>query len=75
MTLIEALDILARVHTKEDELAGFIVRAGVPSYDIMSAGVTWTAYVDAWGKLRAELNMPYEPKDDAPLGAQLEQTK
>lgn len=46
MTLIEALGILSRVHTRDDDQLGYVVMMGAsPEYD-------GHRYIEAWGVVR-----------------------
>lgn len=56
MSLGEALQLLAEVHTREDSHTGYVVDMGaVPPWPYQKD------YVQAWGVLRARLGMPSAP--------------
>ncbi|MEH2700527.1 hypothetical protein GFL93_12890 [Rhizobium leguminosarum bv. viciae] len=56
MSLEQALDTLARVHTKDDETAGFVVVMGAaPEAGNM---VINHDYITAWGVVRERLGRP-----------------
>lgn len=60
MTLFEAIQIVARVHTRDDDEIGFVVEMGAtPRYD-------HNRYVKAWGTIRREAGLPCDPVDTAP---------
>ena len=63
MPLREALHILARVHTNDDDQVGFHVRMGVATvgfeYGSMCAH---DQYVEAWRVVRKHLNMQVDPQ-------------
>lgn len=61
-TLFDAMKVLARVHTLEDERTGFAVEMA-PTLSMRCAGVTEPEYVDAWAVVRRELGWPYGPED------------
>lgn len=57
MQLDEALNILARVHTRDDSRAGFTVQApSLPPY------VDISSYVEAWTAVRMHLRMNVNPE-------------
>lgn len=56
MSLERALDILASVHTRDDETSGFVVLMGaVPDVGNM---VSHHDYITAWGVVREHLGQP-----------------
>lgn len=66
MSLERALHILARVHTKDDEQAGFAVEMGAkPDCGNM---VSREDYVTAWGVVREHLGQPAFLEHEIPVG-------
>lgn len=59
MSLDRALCILARVHTDDDDLTGYVVNIGARP-DIGNL-VCDDDYIKAWGALRKHLRLPSEP--------------
>jgi hypothetical protein len=60
MSLDKALFILADTHTRDDDLAGFVVMAGArPEFRFSQSD-----YIQAWGTVRRHLHMPVDPKQE-----------
>jgi hypothetical protein len=57
MTLIEALNILADSHTRDDHAVGFTVSAMADQFQASRA-----EYVEAWGVVRKHLGRPVRPE-------------
>jgi hypothetical protein len=66
MTLMSAISILARVHTREDtEPFNFQIIVGATPRDSMAWGVSEHDYVEAWRVVRENAGlMPEKKKDD-----------
>ena len=59
MPLSKALYILADVHTRDDDVTGFVILAGAtPHYSQWSTG----DYMRAWEALRAHIHLQTEPQ-------------
>lgn len=56
-TLLDALFILAQVHTRDDDIIGFVVDASARPND---KGVETRDYIDAWQVVRQQLHQPSE---------------
>lgn len=56
MSLVRALDLLARSHTRDDDLVGYTVSPSPTDYI-----ATRHEYIEAWGVVRAALGMPVDP--------------
>lgn len=61
MTLFRALQILANVHTRDDDYVGFVIEVGASA----AHPATWNAYtadrgeyVRAWEEVRRQIDMP-----------------
>lgn len=62
MPLCQALHILATVHTKDDDVTGFIVVMGAMPNDVWY-GHTHGDYVRAWAAVRAACGMQTDIAD------------
>jgi hypothetical protein len=64
MTLEQALHILATVHTRDDNLTGFVV-VWTPS-----PSFAWeyseAEYIEAWKTVRAHIDLQTEPQSQCP---------
>ena len=60
MELAEALDILANIHTRDDDAVGFVVLAGAQWRPYESQ---WSQdqYIEAWGVVRRHTFMQTKP--------------
>lgn len=57
MSLSDALEVLARVHTRDDSLVGFSVAMGATP----DPGISQHCYVEAWRAVRKACHMTTEP--------------
>jgi hypothetical protein len=60
MTLERALHILARTHTRDDDLTGFVVE-WAPSPSILWEH-SQAEYIEAWKTVRAHIHFQTEPR-------------
>ncbi len=61
MTLFNALLILARTHTRDDERTGYVIEVGVGP-NSYSNPASPEEYIEAWGVVREQLQMPTKPE-------------
>jgi hypothetical protein len=59
MTLFEALAILARVHTRYDDVTGMRIEYGADPYDV---GVSTGEFALAWAVVREQAGLPIVPE-------------
>lgn len=61
MTLEKALYILATIHTREDDLTGFVVMSGVSPRSFIHP-FDEGEYLEAWRVVRDAVHLPTAPK-------------
>lgn len=59
MTLFDALRILAAVHTRDDDQAGFTINTAALHTDFMPCSKA--EYLEAWSVVREQLHQPFGP--------------
>lgn len=68
MELNKALLVLARLHTRDDQQAGFVIEMGGPGL-LYPSPYSQIDYVDAWKTVREHLHMKTNPaRTDLPKG-------
>jgi hypothetical protein len=68
MNLFQAMTVLADVHTREDDQLGYVVEMA-PSLMLRASRFTESEYTDAWGVIRREAGLPFEPPSSEDSGA------
>ena len=61
MPLSKALHILATIHTRDDDVTGFVVEMGASPHWSMSP-VSQHDYIRAWEAVRAHIHLQTEPQ-------------
>lgn len=61
MTLEQALYILARIHTRDDDFAGFVIVSGVRHGEVLHS-CSASEYIEAWRVVRDAVHLPTAPE-------------